>query len=337
MEYVSLGRTGLMVSRSGFGALPIQRISSHIEAASLVRKAYEGGINFFDTARSYTDSEEKVGLALDEIRHDLIIATKSSARKGEDLERDLENSLISLQTDYIDLYQLHNPSFVPLPGGEDGLYDALVKAKKEGKIRFFGFTNHSPVLAKQAVASRLYDTLQFPFSYLADKKETELADLCYETDTGFIAMKALAGGLITNIPAAFAWIKKYEHVIPVWGIQKESELEEFLALEADPPVLDTALLAAIHADRRALSGNFCRGCGYCLPCPAGIPINNANRMKQLLRRSPPDQWLTSEWQTLMARIKDCTKCGLCGKRCPYGLKPWKTLPGHLADYLTFIK
>lgn len=337
MEYITLGKTGLLVSRTAFGALPIQRVRDLNDAAAILRAAYEGGVNFFDTARSYSDSEEKLGIALNEIRHDVIVATKSPARSGVDLVKDLETSLRTIQTDYIDLYQLHNPSFIPVPGGEDGLYDALVQAKKEGKIRFFGVTNHSRQLAVEAVNSGLYDTLQFPFSYLADTSDVALMKLCAEKEMGFIAMKALAGGLITNIPAAFAWLRQYEEVIPIWGIQRRSELEQFLALERDPVALDDILLAAIEKDKLALAGNFCRGCGYCLPCPANIPINNANRMKQLLRRSPPAQWLTPEWQELMGRIENCTKCGICAARCPYGLKPYETLPGHLADYRTFLK
>lgn len=337
MEYISLGRTGLMVSRTAFGALPIQRVSDMSEAVALIRSAYDGGINFFDTARSYTDSEIKLGFAFDEIRNDIILSTKSAARSGVDLTRDLENSLRNLQTDYVDLYQLHNPSFIPLPGGEDGLFDALVAAKKEGKIRFFGVTNHSRQLSVQAVESGLYDTIQYPLSYLADETDLSLVRLALEKEIGFIAMKALSGGLISNIPAAFAWIRQYENVVPIWGIQRKAELAEFLALEKNPVTLDDAMKNEIEKDRKELAGNFCRGCGYCLPCPANIPINNANRMRELLRRSPTAQWLTPEWQELMSRIENCTKCGICEKRCPYGLKPYETLPAHLADYRTFLK
>lgn len=337
MEYVTLGKSGLMVSRTAFGALPVQRVSDLKEATDLLRAAYEGGVNFFDTARSYSDSEEKLGLAMDEIRRDVIIATKSAARTGDDLRRDLETSLRNLQTDYIDLYQLHNPSFVPLPDGSDGLYDALAEAKQAGKIRFIGITNHSRQIAQKAIETGLFDTLQYPFSYLADEADIALAKDCAEKDIGFIAMKALSGGLITNIPAAHAWVRQFENVVPIWGIQRRSELDQFLELEKNPVALDDSLRAAIDKDRKDLCGNFCRGCGYCLPCPAGIPINNANRMSQLLRRSPTAQWLTPEWQEFMGRIENCTKCGACGKRCPYGLKPWETLPLHLADYRTFLK
>jgi len=337
MEYIALGKTGLMVSRTAFGALPLQRVVDYNESSALIRAAYEGGINFFDTAHSYTDSEEKLGIAFKDIRNDIVIATKSGARNADDLRVDLETSLRNLKTDYIDLYQIHNPSFIPMPGGSDGIYDALLELKNEGKIRFFGITNHSRQLAFQAVDTGLYDTLQYPFSYLADNQDVELVKICADKTMGFIAMKALAGGLITNIPAAFSWIRQFEEVIPIWGIQRQVELEDFLELERNPVVVDEIIKGEIEKDRKLLCGNFCRGCGYCLPCPVNIPINNANRMSQLLRRSPTAQWLTPEWQDLMGRIKNCTKCGLCAKRCPYGLKPYETLPKHLKDYRSFLR
>jgi len=337
MEYITLGKTGLMVSRTAFGALPLQRIVDYNESSALIRAAYEGGINFFDTAHSYTDSEEKLGIAFKDIRNDIVLATKSGARNADDLRADLETSLRNLKTDYIDLYQIHNPSFIPLPSGSDGIYEALLDLKKEGKIRFFGITNHSRQLALQAVETGLYDTLQYPFSYLADNQDVELVKICADKTMGFIAMKALAGGLITNIPAAFSWIRQFEEAIPIWGIQRQVELEDFLELERNPAVLDEIIKGEIEKDRKLLCGNFCRGCGYCLPCPVNIPINNANRMSQLLRRSPTAQWLTPEWQDLMGRIKNCTKCGLCAKRCPYGLKPYETLPKHLKDYRSFLR
>ncbi len=335
MEYVRLGSTGLMVSRTAFGALPIQRVSDFDAAGGILRAAYDGGVNFFDTARMYSDSEEKLGLAFSEFRKDVIIATKTGARTAGDLRDQLETSLRNLQTDYIDLYQLHNPSFVPVPGAEDGLYDALLEAKAAGKIRHIGITNHSRALATEALGSGLYETIQFPLSYLSGPEDEALAEACESAGVGFIAMKALSGGLITNARAAFAWLRRFEGAVPIWGIQRLSELEELLALEAESPALDEPLRKVIEKDRVELAGSFCRGCGYCLPCPAGIPIHNANRMHELLRRSPPAQWLTDEWALLMARIDDCTKCGACGKRCPYGLKPWETLPAHYEDWKAF--
>ncbi|MDR2897667.1 MAG: aldo/keto reductase, partial [Spirochaetaceae bacterium] len=294
MEFISLGKTGLIVSRTAFGALPIQRVSDREEADRIIHRAYEGGINFFDTARAYSDSEEKLGYAFHDIRKDVVIATKTTASTPVALRRDLETSLETLQTDYVDIYQVHNPSFVPFPGGADGLYDALIAEKRRGTIRHIGFTNHSADLARQAAASGFYDTVQFPFSYLAAPEDTAVMETCREHNVGFIAMKALCGGLLTNAKASFAWFRQYESVIPIWGIQRMAELEEFLSMENAPPELSAEILHEIEADREALSGNFCRGCGYCLPCPQDIPINNANRMSQLLRRSPQSNWLTPE-------------------------------------------
>ncbi|MBQ0165750.1 MAG: aldo/keto reductase [Treponema sp.] len=336
MEYVALGKTNLMVSRSSFGALPIQRVSDE-QAVSILRAAYEGGINFFDTARAYSDSEKKVGYAFYGMRKEVFIATKTAATTGEELQRDLAASLEALQTDYIDIYQLHNPPFVPVPGGKDGLYDALRAAKADGNIRHIGITSHSLELAREAARSGLYETVQYPFSLLSTEEEIAFVNECAELDVGFIAMKALCGGLLTNLPLALGYLRQFENAVPVWGMQKLEEVEQLLYFEQHLPVVDDAFKADVEAERVSLSGDFCRGCGYCLPCPAGIPINDANRMKQLLRRAPTAGFLTEEWKEKMLRINDCTKCGQCASKCPYGLKPLETLPSHLEDYLTFYE
>ena len=194
------------------------------------------------------------------------------AATGRELEQDLEQSLRLLRTDYIDIYQLHNPSFCPRPGDESGLYDAALKAREQGKIRHIGITNHRIAVAEEAIDSGLYETLQFPFSYLASEGEIELTKKCREADMGFIAMKALSGGLIQNSAAAYAYIAQpqFDNVVPIWGIQRGSELDEFLSYQDCPPELDTELAAQIEKDKKELAGDFCRGCGYCMPCPAGI-------------------------------------------------------------------
>ncbi len=332
MEYITLGKTKLLVSRTSFGALPIQRVKDKSEACAIIRKAYESGINFFDTARAYSDSESKLSSALCDVRNSIIIATKTAAKTKEAVLEDLHTSLKTLHTDYIDVYQLHNPSVVPKPGDGSGIYETLKQAQKDGKIRYIGITNHSRLLALDAALSGLYDTVQYPFSLLSSPEEIDLARMCSQLDIGFIAMKALCGGLLTNIQLAFGFIRQFENVIPIWGIQKQSELEEILALEANPPVIDDAFKAAIEVEKQELAINFCRSCGYCQPCPAGIPIENANRMTQLLKRSPKEVWLTPEWKEKMERIENCTKCGACAERCPYHLKPFETLPSHLADF-----
>ncbi len=197
MGSVKLGRTGLAVEKQGFGCLPIQRISK-AEAVELLHRAYDGGVNYFDTARAYSDSEEKVGAAFAGMWDRVILATKTAAQTAEEFWKDLETSLCTLGTDHIDIYQFHNPAFCPRPGGADGLYDAALEAKRQGKIRHISITNHRLAVAHEAIDSGLYDTLQFPFSYLSGPQELELVEKCRAADMGFIAMKGLAGGLIRD-------------------------------------------------------------------------------------------------------------------------------------------
>ncbi|MGN1021266.1 MAG: aldo/keto reductase [Aristaeellaceae bacterium] len=335
MDTIRLGRTGLVVSKNGFGALPVQRVTKE-EAVRLLRRAYEGGITYFDTARIYSDSEEKLGLALSDVREKIVISTKTAATTAEGFRADLQESLRLLKTDYIDIYQFHNPAFCPKPGDGTGLYEAMLEAKAKGLIRHIGITNHRLAVAEEAVRSGLYETLQFPFSYLASEKEVDLVRLCAAQDMGFICMKALAGGLITRSEAAYAYLAQFP-VAPIWGIQRERELDEFLSYQEHPPVMNAELEAFIRREREELVGDFCRGCGYCMPCPAGIEINNCARMSLMLRRSPSAPWLTEAWQAKMAKIDGCLNCGRCRGKCPYGLDTPALLRKNYEDYKTFLK
>lgn len=331
METVTLGSTGITVNKNGFGALPIQRISFE-ETAKLIRKAFDAGITFFDTARYYSDSEEKLGQVLPEIRDKVFIATKTGAQDAETFWKDLETSLKNLKTDYIDIYQFHNPAFVPKPGDESGLYDAALKAKEQGKIRHIGITNHRLSVANEAIESGLYETLQFPFCYLATDKDIELVRKCKEHNMGFIAMKALSGGLINNSKAAYAFLAQYDNVLPIWGVQRESELDEFISYIPNPPKMNDEINAIIQKDRDELLGEFCRGCGYCMPCPVGIEINNAARMSLMLRRAPSKAWLSDDWQRKMKLIEECLHCGKCKGKCPYSLDTPTLLEKNYEDY-----
>ena len=331
MEMVTLGKTGITVNKNGFGALPIQRISID-DAVALARRAYEAGMTFFDTARFYTDSEEKLGEAFDGMREKVCIATKTAAQNAEDFWKDLEVSLHNLRTDYIDIYQFHNPSFCPKPGDGTGLYEAMLEAKAQGKIRHIGITNHRLAVANEAIDSGLYETLQFPFCYLCSDADLALMEKCKKADMGFIAMKALSGGLINNSKAAYAFQAQYDSVLPIWGVQKEYELDEFLSYIDNPPVMDDEIRTLIENDRKQLFGSFCRACGYCMPCPAGIEINTCARMSLLLRRSPSHLQLTPEVQAKMMKIKDCLHCGHCMSKCPYGLNTPELLQRNLKDY-----
>ena len=330
-----LGRTNIEVCKDAFGALPIQRCNME-EAVKILQKALDGGINFFDTARGYSDSEEKIGNAISHRRKEFFIATKTHASNAENFFKELDTSLEKLKTDYIDVYQIHNPGHVPRPGGDGGVYDAALEAKAQGKIRFIGISNHKLPLAIEAVESGLYDTLQFPFSYLSNEEEIKLVKLCQEKNVGFIAMKALSGGLITDIFAARAWMTQFTNVVPIWGIQREGELDELLQAMKSEPGLTKEQNAQIEKDKAELGGDFCRGCGYCLPCPVGIPINLSARMSLLIKRSPTARLITPERQEIMARIENCTQCGHCRDNCPYDLEPTELLKKNYEWYKEFI-
>ncbi len=332
MSTVTLGMTGITSPKNAFGALPIQRVDDEY-AVMLLRKAYNAGFTFFDTARYYSDSERKIGLAFgDGTREKIHIATKTGATTPEAFWCDLETSLSNLKTDYIDIYQFHNLPFCPKPGDVSGLYEAMLEAKAQGKIRHIGITNHRLNVAREAVESGLYETLQFPFCYLATEHEFELVKLCREKNVGFIAMKGLSGGLITNSRAAYAWMEMFDNVLPIWGVQRENELDEFISHGVNPPEMDEELKALIDKDRAELIGNFCRGCGYCMPCPVDIEINNCARMSQMIRRSPSAMWLTPEYQEKMLNIENCLECGQCKAKCPYGLDTPELLKLNLRDY-----
>jgi uncharacterized protein len=335
MQRVTLGKTGLVVNRNGFGALPIQRIPKK-EAVYLLQKAFYNDINYFDTARWYTDSEEKLGAAFSFIREKIIISTKTGAQNAEGFWKDLNLSLEKLQTDYIDIYQFHNPAFCPKPGDASGLYDAMLEAKKQGKVRFIGITNHRMSAAKESVESDLYDTLQFPFSYLAADEDISIVESCRVNNMGFIAMKALSGGLITDSAAAYAYLSQFDHVAPIWGIQRDNELDEFISYNDNPPSLTEAMKKKIEHDRIELGSNFCRGCGYCMPCPADIEINNCARMSLLLRRAPKETYLSEEWKIKMKKIENCMHCNKCMSKCPYGLNTPDLLQKNYEDYKTFL-
>ncbi len=336
MSKVTLGKTGITVEKNSFGALPIQRITKET-AIGLLRKAYNAGVTFYDTARYYTDSEEKVGAAFEGMRDKIYIATKTGATTVEGFRADLHTSLEKLKTDYIDIYQFHNPAFCPKPGDGTGLYEAMLEAREKGMIRHIGITNHRLNVAHEAVESGLYETLQFPFCYLATDKDIELVKACKEAGMGFIAMKALSGGLITNSAAAYAYLAQYDNVLPIWGVQREHELDEFLSYIDNPPSMTKELAEIIEKDRRELQGEFCRGCGYCMPCPVGIEINNCARMSLLIRRAPSEAQLTEEMQAKMKKIEECLHCGKCKTKCPYGLDTPALLEKNYKDYCEILE
>lgn len=328
MDKMRLGKTNLEVNKNGFGALPIQRCNM-AEAVEILRKAYENGINFYDTAHFYTDSEEKMGKAFKNIREDIYIATKTGMESPEEFWKDLETSLKELKTDHIDLYQFHNISFCPKK--DDELYKAMLEAKNQGMINHIGITTHKITIAHEALESGLYETLQYPFSYLSGSDELEIVKKCEQLDVGFIAMKAMGGGLLKNSKASYAYINQYDNVLPIWGIQKLSELNEFLSYNNNTK-LDENLMSVIENDKKELGDNFCRGCGYCMPCPEEINISLCTRMSLWIRRFPTEPYLTEEYQKMMDETQNCLECYACVDNCPYELDIPELLKENYKDY-----
>ncbi len=331
MKQITLGRTGIAVPQNAFGALPIQRVGMD-EAVRILRRAYEGGMRLFDTARAYTDSEAKLGAAFAGMREKIYITSKTQAQTPEKFWSDLETTLGNLRTDYLDVYQFHCAGRCFAPGDGTGMYEAMLEARAQGKVRHIGVSAHKIGVAMECAESGLYETIQFPFSYLSSEKELALVEKCRERNIGFIAMKGLAGGLINNARAAMAYMLQFDNVLPIWGVQRMSELEQWLAFMDDEPALDEETRAFIEREKAELRGEFCRGCGYCMPCPQGITINNCARMSLMLRRAPSDAWLNEHWQAEMKKIETCLECGQCASKCPYELNTPELLKKNYEDY-----
>ncbi len=334
MKTILLGKTGLRVTKPAMGCLPVQRCGKEY-AVKLLQAAFEGGIRYFDTANAYTDSEEKIGLALADVRDQIVISTKSGSRTKDGVLAHIENSLKMLRTDHIDLFQFHNVPEMPDPEDPDGAYAGAVEARRRGWIDHIGFTSHRVDVAEKCIDSGYFETCQFPFSYISSERDLALAERCRKADMGYIAMKGLAGGLLTNVKACHAFMNCYENVVPIWGIQKMEELQQWLAVAEEDPQMDEQIRAFIEKERAELTGSFCRSCGYCGPCTVGIEIHNCARMNMLLRRSPWQQYMTDEWYAKMQKINDCVGCGLCASRCPYGLDTPNLLKYMLKDYNEF--
>ncbi len=330
MKEKILGQTGLKVKTLGFGGIPIQRVSEK-ESIEVVRRCYELGMNYFDTARAYTVSEERIGKALEDVRDKVIIATKSGKRTAEEVEKELETSLKNLRTDYIDVYQLHNVTYqeqwdqVREPGGA---MEAVNKAKEEGKIRHISVTSHNPDLSIDLVKSGLFESLLIPYNYLTPKPADELLPLCQRLNVGTIIMKPFGGGAFSNANIALKYVfnnPDTDLVIP--GVMNIAEVEENWRIWSGDLALTTEELELIERDKEELGNQFCRGCNYCQPCPQGIDISFLLRAeKQTLRRMG---WTDSRAESMAAAIekgKTCIECGTCESRCPYELPIRELLP-----------
>jgi len=238
MEYIRLGKTNLLISRVAFGAMRLLDSSGEDNAANIVRKAYESGINFFDTSRNTPECEKLLGDALYDIRKNVFLSTTTDALSAEEINENLETSLMTLHCDKVDLYQYETEVKLPKPGDEDNIYETFLKLKEQNKVGHIGIVTTNFEIAKQAVESDLYDTIQFPFSMVSPENSSEIVKLCEEHDVGFIAMQPLGGGIIQNIPLAFGFLHQYESVIPIWGIRTQEELDQILYFNEHPPVID---------------------------------------------------------------------------------------------------
>ena len=320
MEYRILGRTGLRVSRLGLGGIPIQRSSTE-GARSLVAALVSAGVNFIDTARGYTVSEEYLGAALEGVRERFILATKSMARTREAMTSDVETSLRNLRTSYIDLYQIHNPSEADLETvtAAGGALEALLEARAVGKIGHIGITLHSADLFRRAIELPWVETVMFPYNIVETQGE-ELIALCAERGIGFLAMKPLAGGAIEDATLALRFIAQNPAVtVAIPGMAEIAEVTENAAAMVDASPLSDAERERIAAIRADLGESFCRRCGYCAPCTVGIKIPAVFLFEGYLSRYGLGDWARARYGALSKKASDCIACGACEGRCPYHL------------------
>ncbi len=320
MEYTMLGKTGLNISRVGFGGIPIQKIDAEGTRA-LMHQLKDAGVNFIDTARGYTVSEEYLGYALEGIRKDFIIATKSMARTKEAMAADIEISLKNLRTDYIDLYQIHNatPEQLQQVCAPGGALEALQEAKAAGKIGHIGLTSHSMDIFKISLDMDWVETFMFPYNIVETQAES-LIHKCAQKNIGFIAMKPLAGGAIENGTLALRFICANPDVtVAIPGMAEAKEIEENISACCDTAPLTTEEKAAINEVRSQLGTNFCRRCNYCQPCAAGINISGVFLFEGYLSRYGLGEWAKGRYATLPVKASACIGCGACEQRCPYNL------------------
>jgi len=336
MEKVRLGRSGLMVTRVGFGAIPIQRLSD-TDAVEVIRQCLDMGINFIDTANGYTTSEERIGKAITgRKRKGLILATKSLDRTGEGVSKHLQLSLKRLSTDYIDLYQLHNvsdASSVKAIFAADGPLAVVEKAKKSGLVRHIGVSCHAIDIAKELIKSDKFETIMFPFNFMTPEPGEELLPLTRERDMGFIAMKPLAGGVLENVTLAFKYLFKFPDVVAIPGIEKAAEMAQILGILAGDRKLTRADKSEMKRLRAELGTRFCRRCDYCQPCTEGIQISFVMQMPNLLKRLPPETLFAGRMTGELEKAASCSQCGECEKRCPFNLP----IPDMIGEFNTLFR
>ena len=321
MDEMRLGRTGMMVSKLGFGGIPIMRVPED-EAVAVVQKCLDLGITFLDTANAYTTSEASIGKAVKGKREKLVVATKSASRSREGLERHLSMSLDRLGLDYIDLYQFHRvDDFKSLEIVLDrkGPMAVLEEAKRTRVIRHIGVTSHQIDVAEEAVKSDCFETLMFPFNFITCEAADRLLPLCRKHDVGFIAMKPLAGGALENVIIAFKYLFQFADVLPIPGIEKPHEIEQIVKVLQGSRDMTDAERTEMQRLKDELGSRFCRRCDYCQPCTQEIPISTVMVITSVIRRMPPELVFTGIFADAVEKAANCTECGDCEERCPYRL------------------
>lgn len=324
MKRIRLGKTGLMVSRIGFGGIPIQRLTEP-EAIRIVQRCLELGVTFLDTANGYTTSEARIGRALGALpggREQVILATKTMARDRATALEHLELSLKRLNVETIDLWQLHNVSSLEAYEqvlGPGGALEAARGALEAGKVRHVGLTSHSLDVALEAVPSGLFETVQFPFNFVTNEPADRLLPLAREHDVGFIAMKPLGGGMLSNAKLAIKYLLQFDHVVPDPGIERLEEIEEIVEIAAGSWALTDEERRDIEFIREEVGVRFCRRCGYCEPCPQGVRVSLVMNVPNMLRRMPVERFASGPLGEAILTGRDCIECGECEEKCPYQL------------------
>ena len=331
MRYQQLGNTGLTVSELGFGGIPILRLESSL-AERIVSHAFEKGITFFDTANAYRDSEEKMGRAFAGMRNKVVIATKTMRRDGPGALEQLELSLKRLQTDYIDLFQLHQVAqenvwqTITAPGGA---LEVLQKAKEAGKIRFLGVTSHSRPMAIKLIQTGLFSTVQFPFNFIEEAASADLHPEARRLGMGILVMKPFAGGVIDNATVAFKFLRQFPDAIPLPGFDSLEAVDEVVSFYETPNRVSDEDEAMMQTYRREMGQQFCRRCEYCQPCPQGVMITPAMGYQVVARRMSPAVSVDFS-RAAMETVPQCIDCGVCLQRCPYNLPIPTMLKKHYA-------
>ena len=314
-----LGKTNMKVNRVGFGGIPIQRITQE-ETNKVINELIDKNVNFIDTARAYTISEEYIGNAIEGKREKFFIATKSMARDYESMKQDIEISLKNLKTDYIDLYQIHNlkPEEYKTIFDENKAYKALLEAKEEGKIKYIGITSHSLETIEKSIGDEKFSTIQFPYNIIEDQAD-EVFKKANKKDIGIIVMKPLAGGAIDDAKLAIKYILSKDYIdVVIPGMESIEQVRENVSVLQDTNITKDDELK-IQEIRNIMGKRFCRRCEYCLPCPLKINIPQNFLLEGYYARYNLKDWAKERYKSLEVKASACVECGLCETKCPYEL------------------